>query len=127
MTWHDLGDVINRFRQRCLGLELIILAWAPGMANRLIEVALHPSVSEKANGLGVLVRDERGCENGASSFHANLPTLDLRCSLLQRRSAVWKVRGSDLKTRALATTILIKEGLLGLHSLELSVSEYPST
>lgn len=35
MTWQGLGDVINRFRQRDLGLEPISLTWAPGMLSRL--------------------------------------------------------------------------------------------
>ncbi|KAB8339024.1 hypothetical protein FH972_021963 [Carpinus fangiana] len=35
MTWQGLGDVINRFRQRDLGLEPISLTWAPGMLSRM--------------------------------------------------------------------------------------------
>lgn len=35
MTWQGLGDIINRFRQKTLGLEPVSLMWAPGMANRL--------------------------------------------------------------------------------------------
>ncbi|RDW73139.1 putative glucosyl glucuronosyl protein [Coleophoma cylindrospora] len=35
MTWQGLGDVINRFRERALGLDPISLIWAPGMLSRL--------------------------------------------------------------------------------------------
>lgn len=35
MTWQGLGDVINRFRQKSLGLDPISLMWAPGMLARL--------------------------------------------------------------------------------------------
>ncbi|KEF59768.1 uncharacterized protein A1O9_04616 [Exophiala aquamarina CBS 119918] len=35
LTWQGLGDVINRFRERSLGLEPISIMWAPGMASRL--------------------------------------------------------------------------------------------
>lgn len=35
MTWQGLGDVINRFREKALGLEPISLIWAPGMLSRL--------------------------------------------------------------------------------------------
>lgn len=35
MTWQGLGDVINRFRERSLGLDPISLIWAPGMLTRL--------------------------------------------------------------------------------------------
>nr|POE80091.1 sterol 3-beta-glucosyltransferase ugt80a2 [Quercus suber] len=35
LTWQGLGDVINRFRERSLGLDPISLVWAPGMLSRL--------------------------------------------------------------------------------------------
>ena len=35
LTWQGLGDVINNFRQKSLGLEPISLMWAPGMLQRL--------------------------------------------------------------------------------------------
>ena len=35
MTWQGLGDIINRFREKSLGLEPVSLMWALGMAARL--------------------------------------------------------------------------------------------
>lgn len=35
MTWQGLGDVINRFREKSLGLEPVSIMWAPGMISRL--------------------------------------------------------------------------------------------
>lgn len=35
LTWQGLGDIINRFRQRSLGLDQVSLLWAPGMLQRL--------------------------------------------------------------------------------------------
>lgn len=35
LTWQGLGDVINRFRQKSLGLEPLSLMWAPGLTQRL--------------------------------------------------------------------------------------------
>ncbi|KAF7197803.1 Sterol 3-beta-glucosyltransferase UGT80B1 [Pseudocercospora fuligena] len=35
LTWQGLGDIINRFRQRSLGLDAVSLMWAPGMLQRL--------------------------------------------------------------------------------------------
>lgn len=35
LTWQGLGDLINRFRQKSLGLDPISLVWAPGMLQRL--------------------------------------------------------------------------------------------
>lgn len=35
MTWQGLGDIINRFRTKSLGLDPVPLMWAPGMLQRL--------------------------------------------------------------------------------------------
>jgi UDP:flavonoid glycosyltransferase YjiC (YdhE family) len=35
LTWQGLGDVINRFREKSLGLEPVSIMWAPGMSSRL--------------------------------------------------------------------------------------------
>jgi UDP:flavonoid glycosyltransferase YjiC (YdhE family) len=35
LTWQGLGDVINKFRERTLGLEPVSIMWAPGMVSRL--------------------------------------------------------------------------------------------
>ncbi|EOO01223.1 putative glycosyltransferase family 28 domain-containing protein [Phaeoacremonium minimum UCRPA7] len=35
LSWQGLGDIINRFRAKCLGLDPISLMWAPGMLQRL--------------------------------------------------------------------------------------------
>lgn len=35
LTWQGLGDIINKFRERTLGLEPVSIMWAPGMASRL--------------------------------------------------------------------------------------------
>ena len=35
LSWQSLGDIINRFRAKCLGLDPVSLIWAPGMLQRL--------------------------------------------------------------------------------------------
>ena len=35
LLWQGLGDIINRFRAKCLGLDPVSLVWAPGMLHRL--------------------------------------------------------------------------------------------
>lgn len=35
LSWQGIGDIINRFRKKCLGLEPISIMWAPGMLHRL--------------------------------------------------------------------------------------------
>ncbi|KAL2074858.1 hypothetical protein VTL71DRAFT_8637 [Oculimacula yallundae] len=35
LMWQGLGDIMNRFREKCLGLDPVSLIWAPGMLQRL--------------------------------------------------------------------------------------------
>jgi UDP:flavonoid glycosyltransferase YjiC (YdhE family) len=35
LTWQGIGDIINRFRAKCLGLDPVSLLWAPGILQRL--------------------------------------------------------------------------------------------
>ncbi|KAH7377529.1 putative glucosyl/glucuronosyl transferase [Cadophora sp. MPI-SDFR-AT-0126] len=35
LVWQGLGDIINRFRTKCLGLDPVSVIWAPGMLQRL--------------------------------------------------------------------------------------------
>ena len=35
LSWQGLGDIINRFRKKCLGLDPVSMIWAPGMLQRL--------------------------------------------------------------------------------------------
>lgn len=35
LSWQGLGDIINRFRAKCLGLDPVSQIWAPGMLQRL--------------------------------------------------------------------------------------------
>ncbi|EEA22134.1 conserved hypothetical protein [Talaromyces marneffei ATCC 18224] len=35
LSWQVLGDIINRFRAKCLGLDPLSTIWAPGMLQRL--------------------------------------------------------------------------------------------
>ncbi|KAL2203387.1 UDP-Glycosyltransferase/glycogen phosphorylase [Sarocladium strictum] len=35
LSWQGLGEIINRFRSKCLGLDPVSLVWAPGMLHRL--------------------------------------------------------------------------------------------
>lgn len=84
-----------------------------------IKQALHTSVIEIAQVIGASIREENGCENGANSFHANLPMSRLRCSALPDHSAIWRLQRSEVRLSALAATILRKEGLLRGRDLEL--------
>lgn len=47
-----------------------------------------------------------------------VPSDELRCSILSRRLAVWRVEDTDLKLSALAAAVLINEGKLKAKDLE---------
>ncbi|KAK5278862.1 hypothetical protein LTR40_008586, partial [Exophiala xenobiotica] len=95
LTWQGLGDVINRFRERSLGLE------------------------PRANELSMKIKSEKGTDTGAESFHKQLHLSDLRCSLAPKRAAVWRVKRTDIRLSPLAAVVLSSEGLLDFSDLKL--------
>ena len=84
-----------------------------------ISQALQPPMVAIARNLSGKIRREHGCETGAMIFHAKLPMAKLRCSILPRRAAVWKIRGAEIRLSALSVTTLCKAGLLQKEDLEL--------
>jgi UDP:flavonoid glycosyltransferase YjiC (YdhE family) len=96
-------------------------------ADRLAEaisVALKPETLERAKELGERIREEKGCEAGAISFHAQLDIPRMRCMMVPERAAVWKVstKGSnteDVRLSAFAAAILGDEGILDVNQLKL--------
>ena len=108
---------------------------AQGLADA-ITFALKPETLERAKELGDRIRDEKGCESGAASFHARLQVDKLRCTLAPGRVAVWRVKtkGSEaegVRLSALAAAVLANEGVLDMDELELyrpceyQVDEHP--
>ncbi|RPA72901.1 UDP-Glycosyltransferase/glycogen phosphorylase [Ascobolus immersus RN42] len=60
MTWQGLGDVVNKFRQRTLGLPPLSTIWAPGLVHRLRiphtycwSPALIPKPNDWADHIGI--------------------------------------------------------------------------
>ena len=88
------------------------------LASALVE-ALEPTMTEKAVELGSSINGEQGTDNGASSFYSQLPVRKMHCSILQGRTAVWKVAKSDLRLSALAVGVLTREGLIEFDDLKL--------
>ena len=96
---------------------------AEGLADAILE-ALKPETLERAKELGERIREERGCEAGAASFHAQMDIDKLRCSMAPGRAAVWRVKtkGSqteDVRLSAFAATVLGNEGILDVNKLRL--------
>ncbi|CAD0112540.1 unnamed protein product [Aureobasidium uvarum] len=63
-----------------------------------------------------------GAENAVKSFHRSLPFAgkrSMRCSILEDRVAVWKMKSSNLRLSALAADILVEQKKLSWKELRL--------
>ncbi|KAH7311031.1 UDP-glucose,sterol transferase [Rhexocercosporidium sp. MPI-PUGE-AT-0058] len=86
--------------------------------------ALRPETLERAKELGNRIREEKGSEAGAASFHAQMDVDSLRCTMVPSRVAVWQVntkgsKTSDIKLSAFAATVLGDEGMIDVNQLKL--------
>lgn len=84
-----------------------------------IENALQPQTQTRARELGERIKEEKGADVGAKSFHQFLNTDNMRCSLAPSRVAVWRVRRSKVRLSALAAAVLVKQGWLKYSDLKL--------
>lgn len=96
---------------------------AEGLANAILK-ALKPETLERAKELGERIREEKGCEVGAASFHAQMEVDRLRCSMCPDRPAVWLVHTKDsrkdnIRLSTFAATVLGNEGILDVNQLTL--------
>jgi hypothetical protein len=96
---------------------------AEGLANAILE-ALRPETLERARELGARIREEKGCEAGAASFHAQMNVEKMRCMMAPARPVVWRVKtnGSktdDVRLSAFAAAVLGNEGILDVNQLTL--------
>jgi hypothetical protein len=96
---------------------------AEGLANSILE-ALKPETLERAKELGERIREEKGCEAGANSFHAQMNVDKLRCLMAPSRPAVWVVqtknsKADDVRLSAFAATVLGNEGIIDINQLKL--------
>ena len=85
--------------------------------------ALKPETLERAKELGHRIREEKGCEAGAASFHAQMDVTNLRCMMVPSRVAVWHVstkgKASNIRLSTFAATVLGDEGLIDVNQLKL--------
>lgn len=95
---------------------------AEGLSKAILK-ALEPETLERAKELGERIREEKGCEAGAASFHKQLDVDRLRCSLCLDKVAVWRVKtkGSkeNVRLSAFAATVLGDEEFIDVNQLEL--------
>lgn len=86
--------------------------------------ALKPETKERARELGEKIREEKGCENGAKSFHAMMNMDRMRCMMVPGKPAVWRVKTKgehteDVRLSAFAAAVLGNQGLLDINRLRL--------
>ncbi|KAJ9612570.1 hypothetical protein H2200_004167 [Cladophialophora chaetospira] len=99
---------------------------ADNLAAAILE-ALKPETLARAQELGDRIKEEKGTEVGAASFHAQLNLEHLRCALAPSRPAIWTVRtakskdapSQDIILSSFAATVLGNEGLLDVNALTL--------
>ncbi|KUJ21408.1 UDP-Glycosyltransferase/glycogen phosphorylase [Mollisia scopiformis] len=93
---------------------------AQGLADAILH-ALKPETLDRAKELGDRIREEKGCEAGAASFHAQMDVDRMRCMMAPNRPAVWflQTMTGGVCLSAFAATVLGNEGILDLNTLVL--------
>ncbi|KAI7973718.1 hypothetical protein EIK77_004324 [Talaromyces pinophilus] len=88
-----------------------------------IKFALEPATSEKAASLAAMIEAEHGADDGAISFQNHLNVDKMRCSLDPDRTAVFRIKRTQIRLSALAFAVLNTEGKLGLEDVKLYRSQ----
>ena len=90
---------------------------------KAIEILLTPEAKENAENIMREIEAEGdGAINAVKSFHRSLPLRgdhSLRCSILQDRVAVWKLRKTYVRLSALAAEILVRKNWIKWSNLRL--------
>ena len=84
-----------------------------------IDEALKPASIERAKEMADKISSEKGSEVGAQSFHRELDIDKLRCQLCPARTAVWRLKRTEVRLSAFAATVLANEGQLDFKDLKL--------
>lgn len=84
-----------------------------------ITKALGPDIQTAVKKMSEKIAGEDGCGEASKSFHQWLNYDSMRCLLCPDKVAVWRVRKTNLRLSALATTTLIDNGLLTLREVKL--------
>lgn len=110
LLWQGLGDVINRFRVKCLRLEPVSLIWAPGMLQRLKVPHTYcwsPALIPKPKDWGPRISVSGFCFLNLASNYT--PSLDLQAFLDAGPPSVYIGFGSIVLDDPNAMTELIFE------------------
>jgi hypothetical protein len=77
-----------------------------------IREALKPEVKAKAHELSEKMKEEDGVADAVEQFHNLQSTQKFACFLCPDRTAVWRVRRTNIQLSAIATGILCKNSRL---------------
>ncbi|CAM1510161.1 Fc.00g004960.m01.CDS01 [Cosmosporella sp. VM-42] len=84
-----------------------------------LKFCLEPNTLQRATELGHKIREEQGTDVGGKSFHDHLDVDNMRCSVAPSRTAVWRVRRTQIRLSPLAAAVLVDEGLIKYGDLKL--------
>ncbi|KAJ6262040.1 Sterol 3-beta-glucosyltransferase [Drechslerella dactyloides] len=84
-----------------------------------ITFALSPEAQMAAGAIADKIKQEQGTVTGTDSFHASLDKQRLRCLVDPRRTAVWRVKRTEVRLSAAAAAYLHQSGLLYYSDLKL--------
>ena len=84
-----------------------------------INFCLTSESLERAKELASKIAAERGSDTGAQSFHQYLEVDRLRCTLAPSRSAVWRIKRTQVRLSAFAACTLANADLVDFHDLKL--------
>ena len=77
-----------------------------------IKIALEPSMLGRAASMAESMAKDNGTEDGAKDFHHQLDIDHMRCSITPSRTAIWRVRKTQIRLSGLVVTVLVDAGLL---------------
>jgi hypothetical protein len=93
------------------------------LAERLVEAidfCLRHETPERAKELALRTAVERGSDTGTHLFHQHLTPDRLRCTLAPSRTAVWRIKRTQVRLSAFAVCTLTNANLLDPADLKLS-------
>ena len=88
-----------------------------------IKHCLTPEAQENAQKIAKCIEEEGdGAVNAVKSFHRSLPLRgehSMRCSILENLTAVWELKGTNVRLSALAAELLVEQKKIKWHDLRL--------
>jgi hypothetical protein len=83
-----------------------------------IRVALAPEATAAAAKLAERMGHESGVSTAAESFHRMLPLKQMRCSMFQKKLAVWKVRRTNIRISSYVAIVLLEHKIIKAKDLK---------